>query len=347
MKPHRPFRPHFQIEALEQRVALSSTTHGVPVMESVHASSIASRSAEVNRPIHQNSHASAHETVAFHAAAHAHPAHANTVHLAHASVPQSQPMSDSAGATTAPITHFNGVSISTSDDLWYFGGITPAFYSTTVTLTAANNTGMNYTWTITQGANIVGFQGGGLATVTTMGNTVSLSSKGASAAQNDIHLQVSLAGVVVGTATMTVPTPRSLAHIKDVDLADGTYGYASQIHYKILDQFGTTLPKRVPINEQWTTGVVNDFAGTDWRRGAAGGATIDPTDWYDLIQGEAAGFTPAAQSPQSPLGNTAVEHWGQAWFVGSNQPGQGVRVQTNTLQKYRDHARHTGVVSPP
>jgi len=54
------------------------------------------------------------------------------------------------------------------------------------------------------------------------------------------------------------------------------------------------------------------------------------------------------QNPQTQLGTTAVYHWDGEWSVGSADPsgGKGVRVQTNTWQKYQDHARHRNIVSP-
>ena len=65
----------------------------------------------------------------------------------------------------------------------------------------------------------------------------------------------------------------------------------------------------------------------------------------DIIQGEnVLNHTPTPQSPQG--GNTKVVHWAQAIYIGSETVGAGRKVQTNTLQKYLDHAAHEGIVSP-
>jgi hypothetical protein len=41
-----------------------------------------------------------------------------------------------------------------------------------------------------------------------------------------------------------------------------------------------------------------------------------------------------------------VDHWTGTWGIGSGTPGAGVTVQTNTWQRFQDHARHTNIVSP-
>jgi hypothetical protein len=134
--------------------------------------------------------------------------------------------------------------------------------------------------------------------------------------------------------------PASLYFAGNDDLPDAVYGYETDITYWILDQFGNPLPRAVEINEYWTTPIVDDYFNTTWRGRPATGALASPLGWYDAIGGETADRTPVAQNPQNPLGSTRVEHWGQNWYVGSTQPGFGVLVQANTLQKYQDHGRH-------
>jgi hypothetical protein len=73
-----------------------------------------------------------------------------------------------------------------------------------------------------------------------------------------------------------------------------------------------------------------------------------PKNWVDEITGEdnrpAVGFVPLPQTPRG--GNTKVQHWTGQWAIGGSKPGQGVRVQTNWWQKYRDHGIHSHIVSP-
>jgi hypothetical protein len=41
-----------------------------------------------------------------------------------------------------------------------------------------------------------------------------------------------------------------------------------------------------------------------------------------------------------------VIHWGQDWHVGTCVNGSGPRVQSDTIQKWTDHALHTNITSP-
>ena len=128
--------------------------------------------------------------------------------------------------------------------------------------------------------------------------------------------------------------------------ADAPWGYLSHINYEVIDDKGKAM-KGFDVNEQWETGVVADDATCNWPRGAPGGFTSSSTMFADMIGAVGAGGTPAPTAPGSPLGTHATQHWGQAWYIGSTTPGKGTKVQTNTLQKYLDHATHTGIKSPP
>jgi hypothetical protein len=140
------------------------------------------------------------------------------------------------------------------------------------------------------------------------------------------------AAPAAGAATGMVSTGATNA-------AHATWGYESHENYNVIDD------KRAPvtsfdINEQWSTGAVADAAGCDWRRGAPGSVHVDGSTFFDNLQGETSAHKPVPQNPQSPLGSTKVQHWGQEWRVGSLTPGQGTLVQSDTIQKYQDHAAH-------
>jgi hypothetical protein len=128
--------------------------------------------------------------------------------------------------------------------------------------------------------------------------------------------------------------------------ADATWAYVSRITYEVIDDKGNPI-RGFDVNENWESGIVNDDPTCNWRRGAPGGFTASGTMFDDMIGGEAAGRTPAPTAPQSPPGTQRVQHWAQAWFIGSTVPGHGTKVQTNTLQKYLDHAEHENIKSPP
>jgi hypothetical protein len=126
---------------------------------------------------------------------------------------------------------------------------------------------------------------------------------------------------------------------------DSSFGYSTSLNYTIQDQLLTALPSGVPVNENWTTGVVNDFSGTNWRRGSPNFITTTGPGFADTIEGEDLSLPPIPV-PTCNGDSTAVQHWGQEIRVGSLTIGTGYRVQANTLQKYKGHAAHTGIVSP-
>ena len=161
-----------------------------------------------------------------------------------------------------------------------------------------------------------------------------------------MKVKVTVNGVASNPFAVTVQGPNSLVPGQITDQSDPTYGCLSFLDYTIKDNLAHNLPSSIPLNENWTTSVVNDYAGANWRRGNPGGLTSPDSTFTDEIGGEASGFTPTATAPQSPLNGTKVQHWGQEWRVGSTTIGSGARVQTDIIQKNIDHARHTNVVSP-
>ncbi len=238
--------------------------------------------------------------------------------------------------------------------VWWFKGETPAGYPTDpgITLTAYPP-GYAYTWTIVTGGTEVKLS-------SPTANPVQVASLKGSTAINDVSITVQEAGGSTSNPfRLTVKQPKSLGPLATVDMNDATFAYLSYIHYKILDQFGKVLPKDVPVNEKWTAtcppppGNSCPTADTpnDWRGSQNCGSTLtcptlSPNDWNDVIGGETAGHVPTPHNPATPP-PTAINHWDGKWSIGGVNPGNGVRVQTNTWQKYENHARHTNIVSPP
>jgi hypothetical protein len=225
--------------------------------------------------------------------------------------------------------------------LWWFNGENAANYAEQVTLTAQGITEGTFCWTVVAGADKVDLGNGQDTQTKVDDNTVMVISTGESYPQNDVEITLRINGQDVATHNMTVFTPGELLYDVSHDYDDGTWGYLSFIWYYTRDQFQHNLPAaEIELNERWTTDIQPDYAGMDWRRGDPGAAMVDPRSWRDSIQGELAGHNPEPQVPQTPRGTTEVYHWGQGWYVGSMTIGSGKHVQTNVLQKYRDHARH-------
>ena len=147
---------------------------------------------------------------------------------------------------------------------------------------------------------------------------------------------------------MTVRGPKYLVAGAISDSADSSYGYESDISYTVYDNLDETFTSDIPLAEDFTTAIVNDYASANWTRGPATGYTSPNSAFTDIIQGQPVSPPPYSypQAPNNPLSTTTVDHWGQEWRVGSTTQDLGARVQTNTLQKYIDHARHTGITSP-
>jgi len=141
-------------------------------------------------------------------------------------------------------------------------------------------------------------------------------------------------------------TAKSLRHVATSHQPHGTWGYMTNITYEVLDDKGNPV-KGFDVNEKFPSGAVNDDPTTNWRQGDAGGVSSTTTQFTDTIGGEASTYLPTPQAPQTPLGNQKIQHWEQEWYIGSTTPGVGTKVQTDTIQKYRDHADHDNVKSPP
>jgi hypothetical protein len=246
--------------------------------------------------------------------------------------PRAQPLPSGQAAPAAPAAPAT-LYIRGPRTMWYFDGETPANYLVSTTLRSNRGAGA-FSWSVSPQL--------ALSAPNVAAPVVTTAAPSAALRDAWIRLRHTDAAGAASAASyrLTVRAPDSLGHINDVDTADPVWGYDCEIHYSIRDQFATTLPRNVPINEQWTGPVVADFAGMDWRRGAEGSATVNPANWFDHIQGETAGHNPAPVNPGAPSAGVAVYHWPGDWRVGSLTIGNGTRVSSVTWQKDRGFARH-------
>jgi hypothetical protein len=243
-------------------------------------------------------------------------------------------------------------------NLWWFNGASPQPTNYVTTIQSPTG-GTDYTWTIEDGTLYAQFSNGSSTIDTKTKNSVEVLPNGD---PGDGPPPIVSVTVVVkskkGTATanpfiLHLRKPYELMPGSIVDKSNATYGYQSQIYYQTLDQTGAVLPFPVPMNQDFGS-LADDYSGTNWAEpkncGTTGVCTslFTPSNWYDLVEGaKTTGSVPLSEKPQSPLGSTAVDHWSGSWGVGNGHPGTGVTVQTNTWQRFRDHARHTNIVSPP
>lgn len=231
--------------------------------------------------------------------------------------------------------------ISGPNTVWWFSGQNPAGYATSITLTSSGGSGT--TWNIVSGSNMVHLS-------TTSGSQTVVTSTGTafSSSSTDIAITATANNQSSANFNITTRKPYLLAPGIITDSCDATYGYTDLIGYKIKDQMGIFMPSAIPVNENWESPVTNDYSGTNWRRINPQFQTTDPSNpagFADEIQGENINL-PAVPNTSCPGTAVAVQHWSQSWWIGTTTIGAGVRVQTDTLQKYENHAEHLVITSP-
>jgi hypothetical protein len=127
-------------------------------------------------------------------------------------------------------------------------------------------------------------------------------------------------------------------------------GYESRINYKVNSLCALDGPMSAySVSESFGTWE-NDYpGGNNWVPGPAGGGPVPGDQWADVINFYSANcsFQPCVPLPQNPGPDfTPVHHVLQTWFVGSQTPGYGAKVQTNTLRRYTDQAEHENITTP-
>jgi hypothetical protein len=225
--------------------------------------------------------------------------------------------------------------------VWWFSGQNPEQYDTAITLTSA--AGASTTWSIISGSTKVNLS-------TTSGAETIVTSTGSafSSAVNDIVIRAAGWGVTTDFL-VTSRTPYRLLPATQQTFCDSTYGYVSYVPYVVMDQLDDPIPESVGANEEWTTAVYKDYPdppGTNWVRGEPVGRDTAGSSLVDQISGEPLINSPVP-TPTCDDNSQPVDHWGQAWRVGSTTIGAGKLVQTDTLQSMVGKATHTNPVSPP
>ena len=222
--------------------------------------------------------------------------------------------------------------------VWYFNGAAPSGYATVITLTSSG--GVSTQWTVVAGGDKVTLSN-------TSGTSTTLTSNGVnfSTSVGDIKITATVSGMTSNQFGVTSRAPYRLVPGPVVTNCDSTWGYATAINYTVQDRLLTALPTSVAMNELWTTPATNDSNGTNWRQPFQDGWSTQGATLQDYIQGEHYQLPPVP-TPTCDGNSTPVQHWGQAFYVGSFNPGNGRRVQINTFQKYRGRAAHTVITSP-
>ncbi len=138
-----------------------------------------------------------------------------------------------------------------------------------------------------------------------------------------------------------------------LDQDDFLRGYKTTIYYRLVDQVGDVLPEKLWIRENFfDKGLIyrKGVEENDWTIGQTGDQAADkradPELIKDVITGQLAG-KPQARRPQTPLQFEDMGYWRGSITVGSKEKYRGVLVALLNWQKFRDHARHCDVRTPP
>ncbi len=242
---------------------------------------------------------------------------------------------------------------------FYLGpGIATSVSLTAQTTLSANGYGApeTPTWSFEAGPTF------GNLTCTSCANPVfTAQRKGTDCLVYDVVLKANFGGLPSAAFYLFINSPQSLSPYPIFGPPRGNWwdlndndGYESRIYYQTRDMCQNTLDNHT-FNEKVGDVSFND-PSYNWLRGPATGfpGYNDDTGryWYDVItfyndNNLCGGFqcSPTAQNPSDPLGTTPVHFFGQEFWAGSFDIGTGVLIQTDTLQRYADHARHNNVVT--
>jgi hypothetical protein len=233
--------------------------------------------------------------------------------------------------------------ISGPNQLWWFAGENPPNYATSIQLTSS--AGAATQWSVSSGGDKVSLS-------TTQGSSIVVTSTGQSEIPDDIRIVASnIAGQ--DQIDMTVRSPSRMEWLQ----ASSTtmcplepWGYETLVTYRVRDQFGVAMPSGMVLNEDWTSGVTNNWPDHNWFPGAwpdPQGTSVSSSAFSDRIRMTGSGtgewLNPSISCPSL----TWVQSRGQAWRIGSQTPGEGKLVQTNVIVFRRGSGFHDDVVSPP
>jgi hypothetical protein len=127
-------------------------------------------------------------------------------------------------------------------------------------------------------------------------------------------------------------------------------GWQSFINYTSTDLCGTTI-SNYHMNESFS-GWHSDYSGTSWSPPTPNGWSVANTQWRDWMsfQCPADNCTPPPVNPPAgcwpQCGTIKIQSATQTFRVGSQALGQGVAVQQDTHQRWKDHGSHEDIVTP-
>jgi hypothetical protein len=237
------------------------------------------------------------------------------------------------------------------DALWFFCEEHPAGFSTRMTLRASGAANPDrLEWFCREGADKVYAPGGW------RGSEIELHSSAGSRRRDDVAIEVrdgpeDTAPSYTGRLSVLKPHRLIQRGISDhatcppFDPCPGVPAYWTEISYRVVNNLGGTIIGAT-ANERFPSGKVNDQPN-DW----GGPATFHTRPYWPNTNGTFVdhwyryGGNPSPD-PSGPNRAQAVDHMAHEFYVGSQTPGRGCRVQRHTAQRYRGYADHENIVTP-
>jgi YD repeat-containing protein len=256
--------------------------------------------------------------------------------------------------------------------LWWFGGQTPPSTFSLGALQAtftANGVGSQgtFTWAFATGSDKASFPNNQSSITVTNSNTVTVVSKASSITANDVSVTLTYtppnaSPLSPASYLFAVDAPFRLDPFNDPIFGtithrsadsctsnfpppSGANGYTTGVSYRIFSRLGVVI-SNIGINEAF--GGRHLLQNNNWPNPFAKGGVSPDGSFLDAIcvTDKLNQFNPQPLTPRNPLGSDAVDETQQSWFVGSVQPGVGVKVQNDSLKRYTDHGIHTSIQSP-
>lgn len=270
-----------------------------------------------------------------------------------ASTASEQTPSKEGAAAPASVLSWTQVLRFQHDALWFFCGEHPRGFSTTSVLRASGFSDPTLLrWRIRTGSDKIAFLS------PPAGEEVRIKSTEGSAHLNDIAVEVGEGTGATArsfTGRLTVRKPHHLL-ARGVPADHGICPpwatscvapvYWTELGYRIVDNVGGTIVGAT-VNENFPGAKTNDQAN-DWESPAAfsttpfwretNGTFVD--NWFHF------GGTPSPVAPAAPNAGQGVDRIPHEFYIGSETPGKGCRIQTHTAHRYLGFARHEGITTP-
>jgi hypothetical protein len=262
---------------------------------------------------------------------------------------EESPAEEAAGAGGGIIEPIN---IVRDKDIWWFNGENAANYDEEGKLTAWGGvpgaTRGTFQWDVVRGTTIIDFQNGSDSMTRVNANRVGIKSTDRSTTRGDVRVRCrwSLGGrsrTLYHSFTVWAPET-AVVVAGPTDSPWGT-GFQTSYTMEVRDQFGTAIPKRLEVNEDFGAWV-SDFPGETWGTPPPNGAFTGPPApaVSQFIDEYGARYAPGTRIPD-PVNpgaagwTTPVKHAPQYYRAGSTVVGRGRLIKTHRMQFYRGRGR--------